>query len=903
MGRSLALTVALVLGMISPALADRAFTARFSTNASGDIAIVGNTLETCPVSAADCVNARAGIGSTLNNNSFTMERVDVDRTGLDSSSARLTLPAGARVLFAGLYYGARTTAGTGGKAAPDASPAGLRRVDLKVPGSAVFERLSSQVDQSTDVTGAYAAFVDITSQVQRAGSGGYTVAGVQAATGMDRYAGWALVVAYEAAGDPPRNLTVFDGLQSVTQGKPALTIPVSGFQTPLSGPVRTKLGFVAYEGDRGLTGDSATLDGKPLSDPLNPANNLFNSVISTDGHTFTDKTPDYVNQLGVDAKVLRIDGVLANGATGATIALKTSSDQYLPHVITFATDLYAPVIRATKSVVNLTHPNGPTSPGDRLRYTVAYTNEGLEAARNFVAVDQLPSDTTYQPGSLRISGAPAALTTPTDLAGDDLGEFDAAAHAVRFFLGSGASAGQGGQIAVAGQPGDRAEISFEVRVDPSLATEREIRNVAVATFVAPTLGKELTALSSEANILATPRPMASEPADLALAQSETVAPAALGNDEVDDHVTIDNHGPGDATDVVLHDVLPADAVVESATVDNGSCTVSANDVTCDVPKLDSGGSAEVNVVFTEPEGEAASGSLAEATVTETQFDPTPANASDSAMAATPATPGSGAPVIDLAVHDQESASVVSLGQTVTETITVVNSGPDTATGVDVTDGLSAAAEVTALDAPGATCASTVPLHCTFPSIAPGSSRVIKMIVRPLRAGRLTDAADVSTDQAEAVYADNVSRVSATIGRRRTTGRVRIVPVQPVTKAGAVVGFVITAAVSTRQPGVMPTVCLTLPPHLRLVAAPGAIVDRSRVCWNRTDLIPGRPQSFVLRARVGPLPPAGATIGLAARLTGANFTARRAATSVQVPPRHLVACASSLTFHPTATIAC
>ena len=37
--------------------------------------------------------------------------------------------------------------------------------------------------------------------------------------------GWALVVAYEAFGDPPRNLTVFDGLQSVTQSKSALTIP------------------------------------------------------------------------------------------------------------------------------------------------------------------------------------------------------------------------------------------------------------------------------------------------------------------------------------------------------------------------------------------------------------------------------------------------------------------------------------------------------------------------------------------------------------------------------------------------------------------------------------------------------------------------------------------------------
>ena len=142
----------------------------------------------------------------------------------------------------------------------------MSKVDLKPPGASGFDHLTAAVDMSSEVTGAYAAFVDVTAHVQRAGSGVYTVANVQSATGEDRYAGWALVVAYEAAGEPPRNLTVFDGLQSVTQGKPAVTIPVSGFQTPLSGPVRTKLGFVAYEGDRGMTGDSATLDGKVLSD-------------------------------------------------------------------------------------------------------------------------------------------------------------------------------------------------------------------------------------------------------------------------------------------------------------------------------------------------------------------------------------------------------------------------------------------------------------------------------------------------------------------------------------------------------------------------------------------------------------------------------------------------------------
>ena len=70
--RSVALAWVLLLAFASPALADRAFTPRFSTNANGDIAIVANTLETCQTSVTDCPNARAGLGTVLNNNNFSM---------------------------------------------------------------------------------------------------------------------------------------------------------------------------------------------------------------------------------------------------------------------------------------------------------------------------------------------------------------------------------------------------------------------------------------------------------------------------------------------------------------------------------------------------------------------------------------------------------------------------------------------------------------------------------------------------------------------------------------------------------------------------------------------------------------------------------------------------------------
>jgi uncharacterized repeat protein (TIGR01451 family) len=380
-----------------------------------------------------------------------------------------------------------------------------------------------------------------------------------------------------------------------------------------------------------------------------------------------------------------------------------------------------------------------------------------------------------------------------------------------------------------------------------------------------------------------------------------VAPATSATDQVDDHVTVVNNGPGDATDVVLHDVVPVDAVIQSATIDNGSCTVDATVVTCVVPKLDAGGTAEADVIFSEMPGEAATGSLAEAAVVAPQFDPNPANDSNLARGPTPP-PGAGGPMTDLVVHDHESASAVPLGGDVTETITVANDGRGTDTAVDVTDGLTAAVQLIRLDAEGAKCTSTLPLHCTFRSLPAGATRTIKLVVRALRAGPLTDAATVSADQAEPIHAHDVSAVKARVVQRRTAAQVRVVPVEPVTKAGSVAEFVITAALTTREPGVMPSVCVTLPPGLQFVAAPGATVDGSRMCWHSTDLTAGQQQSFRLRARVGRIPPGGARIGLTASLTGANFAARDAATSIIVPPQH-VGCASRATPNPTATIAC
>ena len=178
----------------------------------------------------------------------------------------------------------------------------------------------------------YSAFANVTSVVAAAGAGTYSVANVQAGTGGDRYAGWTLVVAYEdldaATAQPHRRRRFRHDRRLDAQ---PTTIPIGGFRTPPTGPVRTTLGFVAYEGDSGLTGDSASLNGTTLSDAASPPNNFFDSRRSrTSGSNVTTRNPNDVNNWAYDSKLVNANGILPNNATNANIVVTTSGDTYFP---------------------------------------------------------------------------------------------------------------------------------------------------------------------------------------------------------------------------------------------------------------------------------------------------------------------------------------------------------------------------------------------------------------------------------------------------------------------------------------------------------------------------------------------------------------------------------------------
>ena len=134
--------------LLAPAAAraDRPFAIRFTTNDLGAVTFAANTLMTCPDAAPTCASARLGTqgGALGNNNGYAMTYVDVDGAGngtFDSSTATLSLPPDAFVLFAGLYWAGDTSAGVLGAKAP--TPAARGTVLLRPPGAAISGAVSA----------------------------------------------------------------------------------------------------------------------------------------------------------------------------------------------------------------------------------------------------------------------------------------------------------------------------------------------------------------------------------------------------------------------------------------------------------------------------------------------------------------------------------------------------------------------------------------------------------------------------------------------------------------------------------------------------------------------------------------------------------------------------------------
>ncbi|MFD6436475.1 hypothetical protein [Streptomyces venezuelae] len=375
------------------------FAKRYDESLYGDFKTIGNTVLDCPKSpaatAASCKETQQAKG-TKNNNNFVERRIDTaGLTGtFDSSTGRVTIPPGARVDYARLFWGGNAGTHRFGHTVRDIcdlNREGNKPVDpapgdplttspvIRVGGGAqstVSVENAVRSPRATQGPHYYTAEADVTDAFQGAPTGSpveVAVGNVWAPSGQGCVGGWSLTVVYKYDGPDEqyapdrRNVYVWGGhvIQRSTKSRAAApngstTVPVDGFYRT-SGDIHASV--TAYEGDWNTKGDQFLVDGKPVTEPhTGRTDNFF--VSEDDGAV----RPKYRNNLSIDAKAFQVpDGAIPVGARSAKLTFTSTGDVYVPSQL--ALSVPVPDLRVTKTA-------SPTKvkPGGKLTYTVKAKN-------------------------------------------------------------------------------------------------------------------------------------------------------------------------------------------------------------------------------------------------------------------------------------------------------------------------------------------------------------------------------------------------------------------------------------------------------------------------------------------------------------------------------------------------
>lgn len=233
-------------------------------------------------------------------------------TILTSSSANFSLNSGQVVVAAYLYWAG---SGTG--------DFNVTFNQVPITATRTFNMVYSQNGIDYDY---FAAFADVTQQIQITGNGNYTLADLDLTGVISSYCnppgtgtnfgGWAVTVVYEDPSLPIRQVNVFDGLEAVNRNNQILEITLDNLM--VIDPTGAKIGLLAWEGDREIAvNETLQINGNILSNSLNPPDNAFNGT-----NSFTGSNTLY----NMDIDVYSISNYLNAGDTSAVIQLTSGQD-------------------------------------------------------------------------------------------------------------------------------------------------------------------------------------------------------------------------------------------------------------------------------------------------------------------------------------------------------------------------------------------------------------------------------------------------------------------------------------------------------------------------------------------------------------------------------------------------
>ncbi|SHJ95398.1 conserved repeat domain-containing protein/fimbrial isopeptide formation D2 domain-containing protein [Desulfatibacillum alkenivorans DSM 16219] len=123
------------------------------------------------------------------------------------------------------------------------------------------------------------------------------------------------------------------------------------------------------------------------------------------------------------------------------ITVASSVDPTVTDSVTLITTVTAPVLNITKTV----NPTGPQNPGTVLVYTITATNTGTGAATEVSVTDQVPTYTTFVPGSIHTGSTVASLASRSDAIDGDGAGYSQGVNSVVAPDGGTLSLGQNGQ--------------------------------------------------------------------------------------------------------------------------------------------------------------------------------------------------------------------------------------------------------------------------------------------------------------------------------------------------------------------------------------------------------------------------------------------------------------------------
>ncbi len=368
----------------------------------------------------------------------------------NGSSATVTIPTGARVVKAQLYWagnagsvrsgntvigGCSTNGyvngawtGTNAPIVPAGSPA-TRNLMMKIgggavqnvaPGTVLTESMTDADLASDGSSNYYSTSTDVTSLFSTITTGSaqtVSVGNLWAVQGGGCFAGWSLALVYDYgqlipgnADSAGRDIILYSGHVRMNTASPAVDIPFNNFETLDTG---SRLGITLYEGDRNITGDTFSYRAGTTGAFTALSNGIGNTdnygISSSDGSVrYAGTGTGQFFNANVDVRNQALP--LPVNATSMQLRVDTSGDSYLWQNAVLSTS--SAKIDIKKQALDGTDTQA-VNVGGTPSFRITITNNGSVPLGNIAVTDPLAPNCARTVGQAPLPTTLASLASIT----------------------------------------------------------------------------------------------------------------------------------------------------------------------------------------------------------------------------------------------------------------------------------------------------------------------------------------------------------------------------------------------------------------------------------------------------------------------------------------------------------